>query len=125
TTDKAWSNWVASGASERETLTYEFETPHDLSGARVFFYADGSSQSWARSLRFEYRADGLWSPVPGHENGVEVIAPEDGTAPIVAAEWRPVSATGLRVVMDAHPDTHMVVSEVEILVPAPGVASVS
>lgn len=125
TTDKAWSNWVASGASERETLTYEFETPHDLSGARVFFYADGSSQSWARSLRFEYRADGLWSPVPGHENGVEVIAPEDGTAPIVAAEWRPVSATGLRVVMDAHPDTHMVVSEVEILEPAPGVASVS
>lgn len=123
--DKGWSNWRSGTKNASDTLTYTWTDAEDLADTTVMFYADGSAQSWARSIRLEYRdTDGVWRVVPGAES-VAVTSPAVG-APIVPIDASTAgAATGVRVVMTAHADTHMVVSEVEIEVLRAGPADVA
>ncbi|HLS62960.1 MAG TPA: glycoside hydrolase [Ruania sp.] len=125
--DKAWSNWKSGEKNASDTLTYELGETEVLDSATVYFYRDGSHTSWAEAIAFEYRdTDGQWLPVPGYDEPQPVTAPEDGSAPVVTADLSEVEeSTGLRVVMDAMEDTHMIVSEVEIMALGPGMGSVA
>lgn len=117
-TDKGWSNWVPNNKPTQSTLTYTFDTVRDVMGSKVHFFDDG--QTWAQSIQFELLGeDGVWRAAPGYESAVDT-----GTQ-IVTASWDVQRAKGLRVVMNAYPNRHLVVSEVEIHEPAPGPASVS
>lgn len=111
--DKAWSNWRSGTKNTSDTLTYTWPEPEDLTETTVYFYPDGSAQSWPESIRLEYRdTDGEWQVVP-RAGSIPVISA--GAAPITTVDTSgAVAATGLRVVMTARPDTHMVVSEVQI-----------
>lgn len=124
--DKGWSNWTSGTKRAQDTLTYEFDEPREVQQAVVRFYADGSATSWAQALRVEQRAaDGTWQPLPGQEAPQTVPAPPAGTAPVVTATFPTVVTTGVRVVLDAFPATHMVVSEVELYEPVAAPSAVS
>ncbi|MCM3659509.1 RICIN domain-containing protein [Georgenia satyanarayanai] len=125
--DKAWSNWRSGTKNASDTFTYEFDEVEDLHAATIHFYRDGSHLSWAQSVSAEYLdADGTWQAVPGYETPQPVVAPEDGTAPVVTLDLSDTAGTtGLRVVMNAPENTHMIVSEVEVMAMGPGVASVA
>ncbi|MCM0639489.1 glycoside hydrolase [Cellulomonas wangsupingiae] len=121
-TDKAWSNWKSSDKNVSDTLTYTFATPIELADAAVYFYPDGTS--WAQEIAVEVLdADGAWTPVA--DSPVTVDSPTDGSAPVVPVDLRGVTAHGVRFVMTAHENTHMVVSEVEIGAVAPAASSVA
>lgn len=123
--DKGWSNWVSANKPAQDTLTYTFDEVHDVTGASVQFYADGSTTSWAQSMRVEYRdAAGAWLPVPGWEEPVDVAVPTSG-APTVEVDIPAIATDGIRIVMNAYANTHMTVSEVEIFEPVASPASVS
>jgi hypothetical protein len=70
-------------------------------------------------------AAGVWAPAPGWETAQPVVSPADGSAPVVVAEFAPLTATGVRVVMNAYANTHLIVSEVEIFESTASPASVS
>lgn len=125
--DKAWSNWRSGTKNTSDTFTYEFDEVEDLHSATIHFFRDGSHLSWAQSVSAEYLdADGQWQAVPGYETPQAVVAPEDGTAPVVTLDLSETAGTtGLRVVMNAPANTHMIVSEVEVMALGPGVASVA
>lgn len=111
TTDKGWSNWRSGTKNTQDTLTYVLAASETVQSAKISFYKDGSSNSWAQSLRFEYRnSAGTW--VSGAD--VPVANPANGTAPIVDVPLGGVEANAVRVVLTANAATHMVVSEVEI-----------
>lgn len=117
-TDKGWSNWVPNNKPTQSTLTYTFDSVRDAMGSKVHFFDDG--QTWAQSIQFELLGeDGVWRAAPGYENAVAT-----GTQ-YVTATWDRQPAAGLRVVMNAYPNRHLVVSEVEIYGPAAGPASVN
>lgn len=112
--DKGWSNWVSNNKPTQSTLTYSFAASHDVQKVSVQFYRDGTN-SWAQTAQLQVRsADGTWSAVPGWESAKPVASPADGSAPTLEATFAPLSATGVRVVMNAYANTHLIVSEVQI-----------
>ena len=89
------------------------------------FYRDGTT-SWAQSMQVEVRgADSAWAAAPGWETPQPVASPADGTAPTVVAEFAPVIATGVRMIMNAYPATHLIVSEVEVFEAVAAAAAVA
>jgi hypothetical protein len=105
-------------------LTYSFAKAHQVQQVTVRFYRDGTN-SWAQTMQIQVRqADGTWVPAPGWETAQPVASPADGTAPIVTAEFAPITATGVRVVMNAYPNTHLIVSEVQVFESVPSPAAV-
>ncbi|WP_223585793.1 glycoside hydrolase [Microbacterium sp. OVT16B] len=122
TTDKGWSNWRSGTKNTQDTLTYALTRTETMQSARIFFYKDGSSNSWPQSLSVQYRLGaGAWTTVGSL---VDVPVPADGSAPVVDVPLGSVQADAVRVVMNARAATHMIVSEVELQASAPGVSSV-
>jgi hypothetical protein len=123
--DKGWSNWVSGTKPAQSTLTYQYAKPHQVQQVTVRFYRDGTT-SWAQSMQVQVRGtDGAWVAAPGWETAKPVASPADGSAPIVTAEFAPVTATGVRVIMNAYPATHLIVSEVQVFESVPSPAAVS
>ncbi|NQX12228.1 discoidin domain-containing protein [Microbacteriaceae bacterium VKM Ac-2855] len=123
--DKGWSNWVSTNKPTQSTLTYAFAAAHQVQQVSVQFYRDGTN-SWAQTMQLQTRAaDGSWVAVPGWETAQPVASPADGTAPTVTATFAPITATGLRVVMNAYAATHLIVSEVQISESVASAAAVS
>ncbi|HMR49857.1 MAG TPA: glycoside hydrolase [Arachnia sp.] len=122
TTDKGWSNWRSGTKNTQDTLTYTLAQRETMQSAKIYFYKDGSSNSWPLSLSVEHRTGtGAWTSL----GTVEVPVPGDGTAPIVEVPMGGVPADAVRVVMNAREATHMIVSEVELYASAPGVSTVA
>lgn len=119
-TDKGWSNWRSGAKNTQDTLSYVLAQRETLTRVAVQFYRDGSSLSWPATMRVDHReSGGEWV------EGELVTVPEPATgAPRVEV---PVSgaADEVRVVMNARPDTHMIVSEVEIFAAAAAPAGVA
>lgn len=119
--DKGWSNWRSGTKNAQDTLTYTLREPATLGSVAVNFYRDGTN-SWARQLRVETRlGSGAWTPTAT----IPVTATATGPAPIIEVPLGGVKADQVRVVMDAQPATHMIVSEVRILALAPSPAGVA
>lgn len=109
--DKGWSNWRSANKNAQDTLTYALAGTNSLDHATIRFYKDGSTNSWARSLRVDTQnAAGNW--VTGTSTDVPV--PTNGSAPMVNVPLNGVAGKAVRVVLDAYANTHMVVSEVEV-----------
>jgi hypothetical protein len=112
--DKGWSNWVSTNKPAQSTLTYLYAATHQVQQVSVQFYRDGTT-SWAQTMQVQVRGtDGTWTAAPGWEAAKPVASPADGSAPTVVAEFAPVTATGVRVVMNPYPNTHLIVSEVKV-----------
>ncbi len=121
-TDKGWSNWRSGTKNAQDTLTYRLAEPSVVEHVTLHFYKDGSSATWADRLRVEYQdANGAWVAVPE----VDVQVPLTGPAPVVDVELGGVTTSAVRAVLIAHPQTHLIVSEVEIWAKAAGSSSVS
>lgn len=122
TTDKGWSNWRSGTKNAQDTLTYTLAASSTMQNAKLFFYRDGSSNTWPQSLSVEYRRGaGSWTSL----GSVDVPVPADGSAPVVEVPMKGVQADAVRVVMNARSATHLVVSEVELAASAPGVSAVA
>lgn len=123
--DKGWSNWVSTNKPTQSTLTYQYAAPHQVERVSVQFYRDGTT-SWAQTMQVQVRGtDGAWAPAPGWETFKPVASPPDGSAPTVVAEFDPITATGVRVIMNAYPNTHLIMSEVEVFESVPAPSSVA
>jgi hypothetical protein len=121
TTDKGWSNWKSGTKNTQDTLTYALAQTSTMQSAKLYFYKDGSSNSWPASLSVEYRSGtGSWTSL----GSVDVPVPADGAAPIVEVSMNGVQADAVRVVLNARSATHMIVSEVELYAAAPGTSTV-
>lgn len=114
TGDKGWSNWRSGDKNPTDTLTVTLPTERDVTGVVTRFWRDGSHRSWATGVVVEARVDGAWQAVGEAETDGETL---------VARVPADVRADAVRVVMTAHPDTHLVVSEIEVLAKVPGEAS--
>ncbi|WP_265520447.1 Ig-like domain-containing protein [Oerskovia flava] len=115
-TDKAWSNWVSGTKRANDTLTVTLPAERDVTGVVTHFWKDGSSASWAQSVRAQALVDGTWTDVG---EPVAVDAPTTGPAPAVTVPVD-VRTSAVRVVLTARDNTHMVVSEIEVLAKVPG-----
>ncbi|MCZ4067440.1 RICIN domain-containing protein [Microbacterium sp. H37-C3] len=118
-TDKGWSNWRSGTKNVQDTLSYALAQRETLTRVAVQFYRDGSSLSWPATMRVDHRVSGGdWV------EGDLVPVPE----PTAGAPRVEVPVTGaadeVRVVLNARPDTHMIVSEVEIFAAAPAPAGI-
>lgn len=111
TSDKGWSNWRPDAKNPEDTLTVTLPGARDVTGVVTRFFRDGSHRSWATDVAVEARVDGAW-------RAVGEASTDDGT--LVAEVPADVRADAVRVVMTAHPDTHLIVSEVEVLAKVPG-----
>lgn len=113
TTDKGWSNWRRGTLNASDTLTYALAAPSPVSHVKVYFQRDGGT-SWARTMHVDHRlGTGEW--VTG--DTITVPSPASG-APTVDIPLGGVTADQVRIVMNAYPNTHLIVSEVEIYSPA-------
>ncbi|WP_146197377.1 RICIN domain-containing protein [Promicromonospora sp. AC04] len=112
--DKGWSNWRPDAKNVSDTLTVTLPTERDVTRVVTRFYRDGSHLSWASAVALEARVDGAWQAV-----GDPVPVTSDGAAPVVdiPADLR---ADAVRVVLTARENTHMIVSEIEVMAKAPG-----
>jgi len=123
TNDKGWSNWVGSNKKTSDTLSYNFGASQPLTHATLYFYKDGTT-SWPSSITVQYLdGSGTWQDVPG--GPVAVATPTDGTAPIVDVPLTGITTAQLRTVLTAYPNTHMVVSEVQVFAKTATPASVA
>ena len=113
-TDKGWSNWRADAKNRQDTLTVTLPVQRDVTRVVTRFYRDGSHLSWASAVALEARVDGTWQAVGG-----SVPVTSDGAAPVVDVPAG-VRTDAIRVVLDTDRDTHMIVSEIEILAKVPG-----
>jgi hypothetical protein len=115
--DKGWSNWRSEAKNTQDTLTVTLPTERDVTRVATRFFRDGSHLSWASTVALEARVDGAWQAV-----GDPVPVTSDGAAPVVdiPADLR---ADAVRVVMTARDNTHMIVSEIEVMAKVPGEAS--
>ena len=112
--DKGWSNWRSDAKNVEDTLTVTLPTERDVTRVVTHFYRDGSHLSWASSVALEAQVDGEWQAV-----GDPVPVTSDGATPVVSlpADLR---TDAVRVVMTAQDNTHMIVSEIEVLAKVPG-----
>jgi len=120
TTDKGWSNWRGGTLNASDTLTYTLSAPVPVSHVTVYFQRDGGT-SWARTMHVDHRlGTGEW--VIG--DTITVETPASG-GPTVDIPVGAASADQVRVVMNAYPQTHLIVSEVEIFAPAASPSAVA
>jgi hypothetical protein len=118
-TDKAWSNWKSGTKNAADTLTATLAAERTVSEVKVHFHRDGSTDSYAQSLQVQTRtADGTWQNAGG-----PVAVPGGNPAPVVSVPVGTVNTKEIRIIMTARPNTHMVVSEVEIMALTPGTSS--
>jgi O-glycosyl hydrolase len=115
-TDKAWSNWRSGTKNAVDTLTVTLAEPRDLTRVVTRFWKDGSHASWAREVSLEARVDGVWTML---HQAVPTDSDPAGPAPVVDLEAG-VRADAVRVTMVARPNTHMIVSEIEVMAKVPG-----
>ncbi|MGV0109435.1 RICIN domain-containing protein [Arthrobacter sp. CP30] len=117
--DKAWSNWKSSAKNTSDTLTVTLPSARPLGGVVVNFFRDGTTDSYAQTLQLQVQgADGVWTSA-----GAPVAVPSGAPAPAVTLPLTGVTAQSVRVVMTARPNTHMVVSEIQVLGAVPAVSS--
>lgn len=122
TNDKGWSNWRSGTKNTSDTLTFRLAGAERVEHVKIHFFKDGSSTSWAQTLRVEHRSSsGSWNPTAT----IAVPTPTDGSAPVVDVPVGGAQADEIRVVMAAYPATHMIVSEVEIFAASAGTADVA
>ncbi|MFE5838959.1 Ig-like domain-containing protein [Arthrobacter sp. NPDC056493] len=115
-TDKAWSNWKSGTKNTTDTLSVALASQKTVTGVKVHFYRDGSTDSYAQSLQVQTKAaDGTWKNA-----GAAVQVPGGSPAPVVTVPVAGVDTKDVRVVLTARPNTHMTVSEVQVLAQAPG-----
>ncbi|XBH22360.1 glycoside hydrolase [Jonesiaceae bacterium BS-20] len=109
--DKAWSNWK-SEKNPQETLTYVLSQPESVGSAKMYFFKDGSSTSWAKTVTPQFRAPGSteWTSLAP----VSTTADKTDDAPVFEFDLGGVQAEAVRFVLDFMPQSHMIVSEVEI-----------
>lgn len=120
--DKAWSNWKSGAKNVSDTLTATLPAPETVSGAIVHFYRDGGHLSFAESVQFQTRnAAGVWVNAG---NAVTVDANQQ-PAPSVRVSFAGVATDAVRAILKARSNTHMTVSEFEVLTSAPGTSAVS
>lgn len=112
--DKGWSNWRPEAKNPQDTLTVTLPAERDVTHVVTRFFRDGSHLSWARAVALEARVDGGWQAV-----GDPVPVTSDGAAPVVSLP-ADVRADAVRVVMTARDNTHMIVSEIEVMAKVPG-----
>jgi hypothetical protein len=118
-TDKAWSNWKSGTKNTSDTLSVSLVNQKTVTGVKVHFYRDGSTDSYAQSLQVQTKAaDGTWQNA-----GTAVQVPGGSPAPVVTVPVSDVDTKDVRVVLTARPNTHMTVSEVQVLAQAPGQSS--
>ena len=123
--DKGWSNWVSGTKPAQSTLTYQFAKPHQVQQVTVRFYRDGTTAGRSRCRCRCAAPTARGSRPPAGRPRSRSHRPADGSAPVVTAEFAPVTATGVRVIMNAYPATHMIVSEVQVFESVPSPAAVS
>lgn len=111
TTDKGWSNWKSGSKNPSDTLTYGLPEDTQVVSARMYLYKDGSSHSYPASVQAQYRVagSGEWTDAGGL---VTVEESTTASGPVVEIPLGNVATDGVRIVMNARPDTHMIVSEV-------------
>jgi len=111
-TEKAWSNWKSSNKNASDTLTVTLPAARDVAKVVTHFYRDGTTDSYAQTLRVEAKTDtGDWVAVSG-----QIAVPSGAPAPVVEVAI-PASAgasRAIRVVMNAYPNRHIIVSEIEV-----------
>ena len=112
--DKGWSNWRSGTKNPEDTLTVTLPAERDVTRVVTHFFRDGSHLSWANEVALEARVDGAWQAV-----GDPVPATSDGAAPVVELPAG-LRTDAVRVVMTAQENTHMIVSEIEVLAKVPG-----
>jgi hypothetical protein len=118
-TDTAWSNWKSGTKNTSDTLSVALASQKTVTGVKVHFYRDGSTDSYAQSLQVQTKAaDGAWQNA-----GAPVQVPGGSPAPVVTVPVANVDTKDVRVVLTARPNTHMTVSEVQVLALAPGQSS--
>jgi hypothetical protein len=118
-TDKAWSNWKSGTKNTTDTLSVSLAQLKTVTGMKVHFYRDGSTDSYAQSLQVQTKAaDGTWKNA-----GAAVQVPGGSPAPVVTVPVANVDTKDVRVVLTARTNTHMTVSEVQVLALAPGQSS--
>jgi len=115
--DKGWSNWRSGTKNTTDTLTVTLPQARDVTGVVTHFYRDGSWESWAQRLTVEALVAGAWQPV-----GETVEVTSEGAAPVVEVP-ADVRTDAVRVVLENDTDTHMIVSEIEVLAKVPGVGT--
>ncbi|MGO1591313.1 Ig-like domain-containing protein [Ancrocorticia sp.] len=121
TTDKAWSNWKSAPSRTEDTLTYEWDTDHELTSAKIFFLKDGTD-SWPATITPEYRnlEKGDWTAL----EPVVVAEEKDDPAPVVDIDLG-VQSDAVRFVLTGRADTHIIVAETEVYSPAASASSYS
>ncbi|QOC27273.1 RICIN domain-containing protein [Microbacterium hominis] len=113
TTDKGWSNWRGGTLNASDTLTYALSAPTPVTHVMVYFKRDGGT-SWAQTMHIDHRlGTGEWVIGDTITVGTPATGDPQVDVPVDAA-----SADQVRVVMNAYPNTHLIVSEVEIYAPA-------
>lgn len=112
--DKAWSNWTTPIRSS-DTLTYQLTGSPLLSSAKVYFYKDGSSQSYPASFQAQYKAPGSDEWVNA---GTPIQVPDSTISPVADVPLTGITASAVRFVMTARTGVHMIVSEVQFYGPA-------
>jgi O-glycosyl hydrolase len=118
-TDKAWSNWKSGTKNTTDTLSVSLADVKTVTGVKVHFFRDGSTDSYAQSLQVQAKAaDGTWQNA-----GAAVQVPGGSPAPVVTVPVANVDTRDVRVMLTARPNTHMTVSEVQVLALAPGKSS--
>ncbi|MBF4562162.1 RICIN domain-containing protein [Microbacterium sp. VKM Ac-2870] len=120
TTDKGWSNWRGGTLNASDTLTYTLAAPSAVSHVKVYFQRDGGT-SWAQTMHVDRRlGNGQWiigdTITPG--------TPATGD-PVVDVPVGGGAVDQIRVVMNAYPNTHLIVSEVEIYAPSASPSAVA
>ena len=86
---------------------------------KVHFFRDGSTDSSAQTVQLQVQgAGGQWSDAGG-----PVSVPAGSPAPVVTLPLSGVTTSSVRVVMTARTNTHMVVSEIEVLGSVPATSS--
>ena len=118
-TDKGWSNWRSGTKDVSDTITFVLPAARTLTGLTTHFFRDGSD-SYAQSLRVQVRdASGTWV-----DASAEAVVPTGTTdAPVVHVDLTATTTDAVRVVLTAKPDTHITISEIELLALAPGASS--
>jgi hypothetical protein len=116
--EKAWSNWKSSNKNASDTLTVTLPQARDVAKVVTRFYRDGTTDSYAQTLRVEAKTDtGDWVAVSGL---VSVPAGAPAPAVEVAIPASAGASRAIRVVMNAYSNRHMIVSEVEVFAKTAG-----
>ncbi|WP_200919016.1 Ig-like domain-containing protein [Nocardioides sp. Leaf285] len=109
--DKAWSNWRSSAKNTSDTLTMTFPDVRTLTGLRGVFFKDGASDSYPASVRVEVpTGDGGWRQVGETTSMAAGLA-----SPVVTVTFPGVEVDRARLVMTARDNTHLTMSELQVL----------